>query len=151
MQFFMLRSIRGKCQAHACVWTSLLTSYPVGEVEVFECEALHGVSGPAGGRASQRGARLRAAEFAVIASLSAFPVSGERRAKHNDPRVTMLCTARLVVGPLVLSYYGCWDVGTVAAEQNSRLSSAKRVGVYPGAIRTNGEKVRPPPRNAYIT
>jgi hypothetical protein len=71
--------------------------------------------------------------------------------KHTDSRLTMLCIAQLVVDSLVLWYYGCWDVGTVATGQNSQLWSAKRVGVSPDAIRTNGEKARHLACDAYYT
>jgi hypothetical protein len=52
---------------------------------------------------------------------------------------------------LVLSYYGSWDVGTVATERSGGLSSAMWEEVYPGAKRINGERARPLARYAYST
>jgi hypothetical protein len=43
------------------------------------------------------------------------------------------------------------DYCTVAARDDPALRCANREGVYPGAVRRNGEKGRPPARNAYIT
>jgi len=44
-----------------------------------------------------------------------------------------------------------WNIGTVVTGKIWRLSSAKREGVSPGAIRTNGESVRHLTCDAYHT
>ena len=58
---------------------------------------------------------------------------------------------KIVLNPLVLPYQCFRDSGTVAVRPGVPVECAKREGVYPGAIRINGERVRPLAGNAYLT
>ena len=71
--------------------------------------------------------------------------------KAREPNRSFVRTSKIVVSLIVLPYQCFWDFGTVAARRGVPVRYMKREGVYPGAIRTNGERARPLARNAYLT
>ena len=71
--------------------------------------------------------------------------------KTRELNGSALGTNIIVLNPLVLPYQCFRDSSTVAAKRGVPVKCAKREGVYPGAIRINGERVRPLAGNAYLT
>jgi hypothetical protein len=71
--------------------------------------------------------------------------------KVREPDRSSVRTNRIVASLMVLAYQCFWDSGTVAARRGVPVRCTKREGVYPGAIRINGERARPLARNAYLT
>lgn len=110
----------------------------------------------------RRCARPQGANVAVSVAQPVLPVSGEkrsRRLKHlrhyrgkmGGSERPSACMEQIVVSPMVLEYQCLWDFGTVAVRRGVPVKCPKREGVYPGAIRINGERARPLALDAYLT